>query len=157
MESTAENETGEIETAIGSLGRLADLFQRRRAQLARIVGLTVQQWRVLEEVSTEHFLPSLFARERECTPAAISKTLRQLLGKGLIRVAISTEDGRQRRYELTGAGRRVIEKLRYERRRAIRAIWSDLPGEDLTRFARFAGELGDRFERFADQPTRKDP
>jgi len=152
-----ESQTEEIETAIGSLGRLADLFQGRRAQLARGVGLTVQQWRVLEEISTEHFLPSLFARERECTPAAISKTLRQLLGKDLIRAAISSKDGRRRRYELTGEGRRIIERLRRDRRRAIRAIWSDLPGEEVTRFARFAGELGNRFERFADQPTRKDP
>jgi len=152
-----ESENREIEAAIESVGRLTDLFQRRRTQLARGVGLTVQQWRVLEEISTEHFLPSLFARERECTPAAISKILRQLLGKELIRAAISSKDGRQRRYPLTAEGRRVIEQLRSERRRAIRAIWSNLPGEELTRFARFAGELGDRLERFADQPTRKDP
>ena len=152
-----QSETQEVETAIENLGRLTDLFQRRRTRLARDVGLTVQQWRVLEEISTEHFLPSLFARERECTPAAISKTLRQLLGKGLIRAAISNKDGRRRHYELTGEGRRVIEQLRDDRRRAIRAIWSDLPGEEVTRFARFAGELGDRFERFANQPTRKEP
>jgi DNA-binding MarR family transcriptional regulator len=152
-----ESDSGDIEAAIGSLGRLTDLFQRRRAQLARGVGLTVQQWRVLEEVSTEHFLPSLFARERECTAAAISKTLRQLLGKGLIRAAISSKDGRQRRYELTSEGERVIRQLRDDRHRAIRAIWSDLSGEEMTRFARFARELGDRLERFADQPTRKDP
>jgi DNA-binding MarR family transcriptional regulator len=153
MESKAEK----IEAAISRLGRLADLFQRRRAQLARGVGLTVQQWRVLEEVSTEHFLPSLFARERECTPAAISKILRQLLAKGLIRAAISTEDGRQRRYRLTAEGCRVTEQLREDRRHAIRVIWSDLPGQEVTRFARFAGELGDRLEGFADQPTTKDP
>jgi DNA-binding MarR family transcriptional regulator len=152
-----ESETANIETAIGSLGRLADLFQRRRAQLARGVGLTVQQWRVLEEISTEHFLPSLFARQRECTAAAISKTLRQLIGKGLIRAAISSKDGRQRRYQLTGEGCRAIEQLRQDRRRAIRAIWSDLPADEVTRFARFAEELGDRLERFANQPTRKDP
>jgi DNA-binding MarR family transcriptional regulator len=153
MESKAE----EIESAISSLGRLSDLFQRRRAQLARGAGLTVQQWRVLEEVSTEHFCPSLFARERQCTPAAISKILRQLLAKGLIRAAISTEDGRQRRYQLSAEGYRVIEQLREDRRHAIRVIWSDLPGEEVTRFARFAGELGSRLEGFADQPTRKEP
>ena len=152
-----EGKAKDIESAIGSLGRLADLFQRRRAQLARGVGLTLQQWRVLEEVSTQHFLPSLFARERRCTAAAVSKTLRQLLGKRLIRAAISSNDGRQRRYELTAEGCRVVEQLRDDRRRAIRAIWSDLPGGELTRFARFAQELADRLERFADQPTRKDP
>jgi len=153
MESNHE----EIETAIWSLGRLADLFQRRRAQLARGAGLTVQQWRVLEEISTEHFLPSLFARQRECTPAAISKLLRQLLDKGLIRAAISKRDGRQRSYELTAEGHRTIEQLRDERGQAIRAIWSDLPDQEVSRFARFAGELSDRLEAFADQPTRKEP
>ena len=50
-----------------------------------------------------------------------------------------------------------VEQLREDRRRAIRAIWADLPSEEVSRFARFAGQLGDRFERFADQPTRKDP
>jgi DNA-binding MarR family transcriptional regulator len=153
MESRGE----EIEAAISSLGRLADLFERRRTQLARGVGLTVQQWRVLEKISSEHFLPSLFARERECTPAAISKVLRQLLGKGLIRAGISEDDGRQRSYQLTADGCRAVERLRRDRRRAIRAIWSDLPGQELLRFARFAGELGDRLESFADQPTKKDP
>lgn len=152
-----EGKTQEIEAAIESLGRLADLFQRRRIQLARGVGLTVQQWRVMEEISSRHFLPSLFARERECTPAAISKILRQLLGKGLIRTAISEDDGRQRRYRLTAEGRRTIERLREERRRAIRAIWSDLPGPAVTRFTHFAVELCDRLESYADQPTRKDP
>jgi DNA-binding MarR family transcriptional regulator len=153
MESTPE----EVEVAISNLGRLTDLLQRRRAQLARSVGLTVQQWRVLEQISTQHFLPSLFARERECTPAAISKTLRQLLGKGLIRTAISEEDRRQRRYQLSAEGYRVIDQLREDRRRAIRAIWLDLPVPEVARFARFAAELGDRLEAFADQPTRKDP
>ncbi len=152
-----EGKAQEIEAAIESLGRLADLFQRRRTQLARGVGLTVQQWRVMEEISSRHFLPSLFARERECTPAAISKILRQLLGKGLIRTAISEDDGRQRRYRLSAEGHRTIERLREERRRAIRAIWSDLPGPAVTRFTHFAGELSDRLESYANQPTRKDP
>lgn len=152
-----ESERKEIEAAIEGLGRLADLFQQRRAQLARGAGLTVQQWRVLEEIPSQHFLPSLFARKRSCTPAAVSKILRQLLGKGLIHAAISRADGRQRRYQLTGEGQRVIEQLRDDRRHAIRAIWSDFPSSELSRFARFARELGDRMEGFANQPTRKEP
>jgi DNA-binding MarR family transcriptional regulator len=152
-----QGEAAEIDGAIAELGRLTDLMQRRRARLARGVGITVQQWRVLEQVHSEHFLPSLFARQRECTPAAVSKTLRQLLEKGLIRAAICPEDGRQRRYELTATGRRIVARLRSDRRRAIRAIWSDLPGREVTRFARFAAELSDRLERFSDQPSRKEP
>ena len=147
----------DIEAAIEGLGRLADLFHQRRAQLAGGVGLTVQQWRVLEEIPSQHFLPSLFARKRSCTPAAVSKILRQLLGKGLIEATISRDDGRQRRYQLTGEGQRIIEQLRDDRRHAIRAVWSDLPSSEVSRFARFARELGDRMEGFADQPTRKDP
>ena len=65
-------------------------------QLAQSVGLTEHQWGVLEEISTEHFMPSMFARQRDSTPAAVSKTLRQLIDKGLIEVKLNKSDGRQR-------------------------------------------------------------
>ena len=70
--------------AIEQLQKLSELFQQRRVQLAKTVKLTEQQWRVLEEVSTEHFIPSMFARNRESSPAAVSKIIRQLTEKGLI-------------------------------------------------------------------------
>ena len=69
--------------AIEGLQRLAELFERRRAQLARRVGLSDPQWRVLEEIAREDFMPSLFARRRDAHPAAVSRTLRQLLDRGL--------------------------------------------------------------------------
>ncbi len=146
-----------LHRAIEGLQRLSDLFEQRREQLARDVGLSVPQWRVLEEVSTESFMPSLFARRRACSAGAVSKTLRPLLKRGLIEVSISAADGRQRDYTLTVAGRRLLGRLRASRRRAMGAIWSDLDGRELARFARFSDALCERLESYVcdqAQPAR---
>jgi len=80
--------------AIACLQLLTDLFAERRQQLARSVGLSDQQWAALEEISSEHFMPSLFARQRESSAAAVSKILRQLLHKDLVSVRLGVRDGR---------------------------------------------------------------
>jgi DNA-binding MarR family transcriptional regulator len=151
--SAAELET--IHQSIAHVQRLAELFQQRRQQLARGAGLSEQQWRVLEEISTERFIPSLFARSRESSAAAVSKVLRQLLDRELVRVSVSQTDGRQRQYELSARGQRMLERLRRDRQRAIDAIWSDLPADELGRFNRLSAELIGRIERYAasQQPT----
>ena len=149
MDGAADIDT--IHRSIAQLQRLADLFQERRQQLARSVGLSEQQWRVLEEISTEHFIPSLFARRSESSAAAVSKVLRLLLDKELVRVSVSESDGRQRQYELSARGQRTLERLRREREHAIEAIWSDLPAEDLQRFNRLGAELIARIERYASE------
>lgn len=135
-----------IRGAIDHLGRLTDLVAKRREQLAAHVGLTVAQWEILEGISDEHFMPSLFARERESTPAAVSKILRQLLDKGLIAVRVSRTDGRQRRYTLTAKGRRTMDEIRAARQRAIETIWMDLEAKELDGFVRFSGRLLERLE-----------
>lgn len=139
----------EILTAIESLQRLAELFEERRCQLAREAELTVQQWRVLEEISDEHFIPSLFAKARDSSPAAVSKILRQLLDRGLVTVQVDRTDGRQRRYALSEAGRQVMDRLRASRQKAIEAVWTDLDPEDLARFTNFSNELVRRLEAYA--------
>ena len=48
------------------------------------MGITIEQWRVLEEISTDHFIPSMFARSRDSSAAAVSKILRQLLDGVLV-------------------------------------------------------------------------
>jgi DNA-binding MarR family transcriptional regulator len=141
--------------AIESLQRLTEAFVLRRQQLARSVGLTETQWRVIEEISTEHFMPSMFARRRECSSAAVSKILRQLLDRKLIRAAIGKADARQREYSLTAAGKRLVERLRRERFRAIEAVWNDLPREELNQFASFSCKLARRLEDYADRPMRR--
>ena len=135
--------------AIAGLQRLTDDFAERREQLAAEVGLTPAQWRVLEEISSEDFMPSLFARRRAQSPAAVSKTLRQLADAGLVDVAIGCNDARRRRYTLTTDGRRVLTRLRRARERAIAEIWGDLPIRDLERFADFSEVLGRRLEAYA--------
>ena len=145
----ANNQPNRVHGAIACLQRLAELLAERRAQIARSVGLTEQQWAVLEEISTEHFMPSLFAKQRESSAAAVSKILRQLLAKGLVSVQLGEEDGRQRRYDLTAKGRRCIEDLRRERETAIRQVWSGFGEDELDRFADFGTRLAQRLEAYA--------
>lgn len=140
--------------AIESLQRLAELFDRRRQQLARDAGLSDGQWRVLEEIGHERFMPSLFARTRSTHAAAVSRTLRQLQDAGLVAASIDPDDARQRRYELTARGRRRLERLRRARAEAIRAIWGGFATEDLDRFAEFSARLSDRLERYAQERDR---
>lgn len=142
-------EASSVEPAIATLQHLAELLQVRRSQLAAEVGLTARQWHVLEQISTEHFMPSLFARERECTPANISKTLRQLQDKKLISVGVSAADGRQREYSLTVRGRETMARLRRNRQQAIDAIWGRLDAADLDAFTRVGSELAGLLEAYA--------
>jgi DNA-binding MarR family transcriptional regulator len=135
--------------AIARLTRLTDLFQQRREQLASHAGLTVSQWSVLEEISTEHFMPSMFAQTEATSRAAVSKVIRQLLDRDLIQVAISAVDGRQRDYTLTAQGKATLERLRVERQKAIDAIWLPLDADALLQFNKFTALLVDRIERFA--------
>ncbi len=148
----------EVLAAIRALQRLAELFEERRGQLAREAGLTVQQWRVLEEISDEHFMPSMFARERESSAAAVSKILRQLLDRDLIAATICPDDGRQRRYALTAEGRKAMKRLRAARQKAIQAVWSDLDAGQLAAFSDFSSELSRRLEAYGavagDAPRR---
>jgi DNA-binding MarR family transcriptional regulator len=134
--------------AIASLQRLAELFAERRRQLAREANLTETQWRVLEEAEGEDFMPSMFARRRACTPAAVSRTLRQLLDRELLRVSIGASDGRQRVYRLTANGRRTLARLRESRARAIETVWEGFSPEQLLAFSRFASDLADRLEAY---------
>jgi DNA-binding MarR family transcriptional regulator len=145
----------DVHGAIGRLQRLAELFRQRRGQLARSAGLSEQQWRVLEEIATEHFMPSMFARGRESTAAAVSRIIRQLLDKGLIAVSVSKHDGRQRTYVLTARGTRTLESLRERRRRAIDTVWMDLDPDALAAFSRFSEDLIGRLETYARQQERE--
>jgi DNA-binding MarR family transcriptional regulator len=140
-----------VHRSIETLGRLTELYRKRRVQLAARVGLTEAQWRVLEEVKTEHFMPSLFARKSESTPAAVSKVIRQLTDKRLISVSISRHDGRQRRYALTAAGRRVMERIRELRESAINEVWMRIDSGEIERFDAFGERLIASIEAHAER------
>jgi DNA-binding MarR family transcriptional regulator len=143
----------EVHTAIAHLQRLTDLFQKRREQLALGVGLTEHQWSVLEEIATEHFMPSMFAKQRESSAAAVSKTIRQLVNKELVDVSLATTDARQRRYELTAKGRRVMTRLRAARQDAIDRVWMKQDPQHLATFNRLAEQLGNELEALLDSAT----
>lgn len=145
----ATTRSDNVYEAIEKLQRLTDVFRRRRGQIARHVGVTEQQWRVLEGISSEHFIPSMFAREKQSTAAAVSKVLRQLIDKDLVSVRISSSDGRQRHYDLTVAGRRTMKRLRQHRLHAIDAVWGDFSAKSLLQFQRFTEQLIERIETYA--------
>lgn len=145
----ASPNTTTVHRAIAQLQRLAEIFGQRRAQLAQGAGLTEAQWHVLEEIATEHFMPSMFARGRKQAPAAVSRTVRQLLDKKLVTVSVSGRDGRRREYVLTARGKRLLDGLRGHRKRAVDAVWMDLDPKALDAFSRFSGELIDRLETYA--------
>lgn len=138
--------------AITALQRLTELFGARRVALARRVGLTEQQWRVLEEISTEHFMPSMFAKSQDRTAAAVSKILRQLLDKGLVVTSVSEADGRQRNYELSDAGERTMAELHLHRQAAIDEVWMSFGDDALRQFAATANLIGDAIENFTSRP-----
>jgi DNA-binding MarR family transcriptional regulator len=144
-------ERPEIHQAIAALQRLCELFALRRQQLASDAGLTESQWRLLEEIADEAFMPSMFARRRDCTPAAISRGLRTLLERGWVTAEIGRTDARHRRYRLTAEGRRVLDRLRRGRERAIAAVWQGFDARAVHGFVAFAGELADHLEAYAAQ------
>ncbi|MDO8432155.1 MAG: MarR family transcriptional regulator [Candidatus Binatus sp.] len=145
----------DIHLAIEQLGILSELFEERRASLARDAGVTVEQWRVLEQIETEHFVPSMFARSRESSQAAVSRILGQLLNDGLIEVAIAARDRRHRNYALTKKGRRILRSMREARQAAIDAIWTDFPAAELANFRHFARRLTERIEAYARRESGK--
>ena len=137
-----------VHDAIEQLRALAEIFERRREALARGAALTVEQWRALEAIASDHFMPSMFARGRHSSPAAVSKILRQLLEADLVTVGVASGDLRQRRYALSARGQRKIAALREARRAAIDAIWMDLPATEVAGFERFARRLIARIETY---------
>jgi DNA-binding MarR family transcriptional regulator len=147
--ATKDKSKNGLREALSALQRLADAFAQRRGQLAEAAGLSEAQWRVLEPIAAEDFMPSLFARRRAQSPAAVSKVIRQLSDMGLIEVEIAEGDARQRRYSLTGKGRAAMETVRADRERALDRIWSDFEPGPLARFAEFATELAERMEAHA--------
>ncbi|MBN2801802.1 MAG: MarR family transcriptional regulator [Deltaproteobacteria bacterium] len=127
--------------AINSLNRLFEIVQKRRAAIAAEVGLTDMQWQVLEEISTEHFMPSLFATKRKSSRAAVSKILKQLTDKGLLDVALNSQDARVREFFLTSDGENIMKKIRASREDAILEIWMNYSEQQLMDFCEFNEDL----------------
>jgi len=147
--ATTKSPGSEVRRAIAALQKLADLLAERRAQLAAEAALSEAQWRLLEEIAAPGFLPSLFARRTDVTPAAVSKVLRQLLEKELVAVSISDRDARQRDYTPTARGRRALARIEAARQDAVKTIWSALAPQDVTRFADLSEALAGRLESYA--------
>ena len=155
MENPAE--LADIHGAIACLGRLTDVYAQRRQDLAEQVGLTEQQWSVLDEIENEGFMPSLFARRRESSAAAVSKILRQLQDKELVVVSLRPHDGRQRHYELSPLGKQTMGQLRALRQHAITEVWQRFSPAQLKAFTLFGNELLERLERYSQERDQASP
>jgi DNA-binding MarR family transcriptional regulator len=147
----------EIHAAVACLGRLAEMFRQRRQQLAASVGLTEQQWSVLDEIENADFMPSMFARQRESSAAAVSKILRQLQDKELVVVSLNASDGRQRHYELSAQGKQALERLREQRQHAIEGVWQQFDRGTILAFTHFGNELIQRLERYSSKSEHTSP
>jgi len=99
----------------------------------------------------------MFARQRESTPAAVSKIIRQLIDKGMVSVSVSKADGRQRDYELTEKGQMTMARIRDEHNAAIETIWAKLDIQHVREFDRFASDLSERLEAYRDQMGQLSP
>lgn len=149
--------TADIHAAIDCLGRLSEVFRQRRQELAASVGLTEQQWSVLDEIDNEQFMPSLFARRRDSSAAAVSKILRQLQDKELVTVSVVASDGRQRHYELSPRGKKTLQQLRERRQHAIEHVWQQFESTTLQNFTRFGNELLGQLERYSRDSDQTSP
>ena len=138
-----------VHEAISLVQRLTDVFHKRRAALAGEVGLTEKQWLVLERISDEHFMPSMFAKEQASSPAAVSKIVRQLIDKGVVSVSLSDADARQREYQLTASGKQMMSELRVLREAAIDKIWMAREQAELDSFCDFMAQLIASIETFS--------
>jgi DNA-binding MarR family transcriptional regulator len=141
--------TREIHDAIEQLAILVDVFERRRETLAAEAGVTPEQWRVMEEIASNRFMPSMFARNRESSAAAVSRILRQLLDADLVTVAVSKSDGRNREYRLSANGARVLADLKRSREAAIQSVWMNLGAREIESFTEFARKLVAAIESYA--------
>ena len=144
-----------VHAAVSCLRQLTDLFRQRRQELAAGVGLSEQQWAVLDEIANEDFMPSMFARQRDSSAAAVSKILRQLQDKALVVASVSESDARQRNYELTESGRGTLGRVRAERQRAIDEVWCSFDRERLQSFTDLGNELIERLERHSRQTVAR--
>jgi DNA-binding MarR family transcriptional regulator len=147
--SAPSPKTRRIHEAIEQLAMLVDVFERRRDTLAAEAGVTVEQWRVMEEIGSRRFMPSMFARRRESSAAAVSRILRQLLDAGLVSVAISQSDGRNREYRLTAEGERALADLKRSREAAIESVWMTQDASEIESFAEFAKKLVRAIEQYS--------
>ena len=128
---------------------LAEIFERRREVLARDAGITIEQWRVLEEISTEHFIPvDVRAQPRQLGRCGFENTA-PTARRGLVSAAIGRDDRRNRSYKLTAKGHRTLAELRASRQAAIEAIWTGFSRDELAAFSTFAIKLSDRIERYS--------
>ena len=107
-------DTFEIASALR--GAVSDLHKRLRKQVYSAGGLSITEVTTLSYLDKSGPLfPSDLAEINKVKKQSMSQVLKQLEERKLIRRVVLKEDKRKMAISLTGEGKRMIEKTRYER------------------------------------------
>lgn len=149
MTAVTASEAGlDVEQAIVlTLLDLANHLNRNAERLARLGGLTAQQWLLLrhvarrsqgDEPSEGGVLASDIALARGVSRSNVSALLAGLLARGLVRQIEDPHDRRRRRLVPTSAGLRALEEIEPARQAANRELLGPL---DVAERARLLSSL----------------
>ena len=145
--------------AVLALVDLAGQLQRRGEAIARLAGLTAQQWLLLLHVAGEPGLPRLaqghdgdgilameIALIRGVSQANISRLVSGLVRRGLVKQSGDAHDARRRLLVLTQRGRETLARIEPFRKRANRLLLSDLSRAERTHFVNCLYRCLDRLQ-----------
>ena len=115
-----------------ALLRAREAVMERFRPLLRRHGVTEQQWRVLRALSVTPETSASALGDATCIGLpSLSRILRALEGRGLIRRRIKSTDQRTTLVSLTGAGRRFLGKAGVESEERYEALAAEIGRHDL--------------------------
>ena len=119
-----------FETASALRGVISDLHKRLRKQVYSAGGLSITEVTTLSYLDKSGPLfPSDLAEINKVKKQSMSQVLKHLEDLKLIRRVVSKQDKRKTAISLTGEGKRMIEKTRYERDEWLAAVIRERIGE----------------------------
>ena len=119
-----------FETASALRGVISDLHKRLRKQVYSAGELSLTEANTLSYLyKAGSLFPSDLADINKIKKQSMSQVLKQLEERKLIRRVVLKEDKRKMAISLTGEGKRMIEKTRYERDEWLAAVIRERIGE----------------------------
>ena len=127
-----------------TLVHLAQTFIALGEEIAAGGRLTPQLWGVLHQVGEagdDGVSPSEIAAASGTSRANVTKLVRGLVRRGLVRVGGNPADGRQKRLTCTASGRQVLARLNAEKARLLGAALDGLSPEERRALHRVGARL----------------
>ena len=130
------------------VGRLDRVLRRRLAASLEPLGLTLPAYTALSVLRAQDGLSNArLARRSLVTPQSMSEVLAFLVERGYARREADPSHGRVLRIELTGAGRRVLERCDRVVDEVEREMLGDLDADDVSRLRDALLHCGRALER----------